>query len=116
MQQMEKNRLTTADPLIAESLKTVLDTLDQELDTVRKPIQRHIDSDPELKQQRDLLESIPGVGPATSAWLLTLLSPHYVFTHAKQAVALGWPRAKTASVRSMEGHYAPRQNRRPRPT
>ena len=87
MQQMERNCLDTADPLIAGSLKIVLDTLDKELDTVRKRINSHIDSDPDLKQRRDLLESIPGVGPATAAWLLTLLSPHYAFVNAKQAVA-----------------------------
>ncbi len=87
MQQMERNRLDTADPLMAGSLKTVLDTLDKELDTVRRRIKSHIDSDPDLKQRRDLLESIPGVGPATAAWLLTLLSPHYAFVNAKQAVA-----------------------------
>lgn len=87
MQQMERNRLDTADPLVAGSLKTVLDTLDKELDAVRQHIQSHINGDPGLKQRRDLLESIPGVGPGTSAWLLTLLSPHYEFANAKQAVA-----------------------------
>ncbi len=87
MQQMERNRLDTADPLIAGSLKTVLDTLDKELDAVRQRINRHINNDPHLKQRRDLLESIPGVGPTASAWLLTLLSPHYEFANAKQAVA-----------------------------
>ncbi len=59
MQQMERNRLDTADPLIAGSLKTVLDTLDKELDTVRRRIKSHIDSDPDLKQRRDLLEYDP---------------------------------------------------------
>jgi transposase len=87
MQQMERSRLDTADPLIAGSLKTVLDTLDKELDAVRKRIKSHINSDPDLKQRRDVLESIPGIGPATSAWLLTLLSPHYGFVNAKPAVA-----------------------------
>jgi transposase len=87
MQQMERNRLDTADPLIADSLKTVLDTLDKELADIRKRIKDHINGNPGLKQRRDLLESIPGVGPATSAWLLTLLSPHYAFANAKQAVA-----------------------------
>jgi transposase len=87
MQQMERNRLDTAGPLVAGSLKTVLDTLDKELDAVRKRIKSHLNGDPDLKQRKDLLESIPGVGSATSAWLLTLLSPHYEFANAKQAVA-----------------------------
>ena len=87
MQQMERNRRDTAGPAIADSLKAVLDTLEKELDAVRKNIKIHINNDPELKRRRDLLESIPGIGPATSAWLLTLLSSHYEFTNAKQAAA-----------------------------
>jgi len=87
MQQMERNRLDTADPAITESIKTVLTTLDQELAATRDQIQRHIDHHPDLKQRRDLLESIPGIGPSASAYLLTALSVHYGFINAKQAVA-----------------------------
>ena len=42
---------------------------------------------PAIKQRAELLESIPGVGAATAAWLLTLLSEHRGFTSAKQAAA-----------------------------
>jgi transposase len=87
MQQMEKNRLHTADPAIVDSLRSVLDTLHKELHATRQRIQSLIDNDPDLKQRRDLLESIPGIGPAASAYLLTALSEHYGFTNAKQAVA-----------------------------
>jgi transposase len=87
MQQMERNRLDTADPAITESIKAVLTTLDQELAATRDQIQRHIDHNPDLKQRRDLLESIPGIGPSASAYLLTALSAHYGFINAKQAVA-----------------------------
>jgi len=87
MQQMERNRLDTADPAIIDSLKIVLDTLQKELDATRQRIKSLIDNDPELKQRRHLLESIPGIGPAASAYLLTALSAHYGFANAKQAVA-----------------------------
>jgi transposase len=87
MQQMERNRLDTADPTIVDSLQTVLGTLEKELNATRKRIKNYIDNDPDLKQRRDLLESIPGIGPAASAHLLTLFSAHYGFTNAKQAVA-----------------------------
>jgi transposase len=87
IRQMEQNRLDTADPAIVDSLQTVLDTLERELDTTRERIKNHIDTDSELKQRRNLLESIPGIGPAVSAYLLTALSAHYGFAHAKQAVA-----------------------------
>lgn len=87
MQQMEKNRLNTADPAVADSIQSVLATLEQELNTTRDKIRQHIDDHPDLKRRQDLLESIPGVGAATAAWLLTVLSEHYGFTAAKQAVA-----------------------------
>lgn len=87
MQQMERNRLETADPAITDSLNTVLDTLGKELDATRTRIKDLIDNDPDLRQRRDLLESIPGIGPAASAHLLTALSAHYGFANAKQAVA-----------------------------
>ncbi|MGX2038702.1 hypothetical protein ACWJKU_01025 [Methylocaldum sp. MU1018] len=69
---MERNRL---DPAIIDSLKTVLDMLDKELEETRQRIKNLIDNDPDLRQRRHLLESIPGIGPATSAYLLTVLSP-----------------------------------------
>lgn len=87
MQQMEKNRLASADPAVADSSRSVLALLDQELTTTRQHIRQHIADHPDLKRRHDLLESIAGVGAATAAWLLTVLSEHYGFTHAKQAVA-----------------------------
>jgi len=87
MQQMERNRLDTADPAIVDSLQTVLDTLEKGLDETRKRLKNLIDNDPDLRQRRHLLESIPGLGPAAAAYLLTALSPHYGFSSAKQAVA-----------------------------
>jgi transposase len=87
MRQMEQNRLATANPAIVASIQAVLALLDRELNATREQIRRHIDNDPDLKRRRDLLESIPGVGPATAAWLLTVLSEHYGFTDAKQVVA-----------------------------
>ena len=87
MQRMEQNRQDTTDAIIADSIKAVLATLAKELEATRNQIRRHIDNHPDLKRRADLLESIPGVGKATAAWLLTLLSEHHGFTDAKQAVA-----------------------------
>jgi transposase len=87
MERMEQNRLDTADPAVAGSVRAVLATLAKELHDTQEKIRRHIDGNPGLKSRGGLLESIPGVGEATAAWLLTLLSEHYGFTDAKQAVA-----------------------------
>lgn len=87
MERMEKNRSETADPTITKSIQSVLTTLEQEIKATRDQIRQHMDTHPDLKRRRDLLDSIPGVGEATAAWLLTVFSEHYTLTNAKQAVA-----------------------------
>ena len=87
MRQMEQNRLDTASPTVAGSIKTILKSIDRELGTTRERIRKHIDDDPDLRRRGELLDSIPGVGAATLAHLLVALSDHYGFDNAKQAVA-----------------------------
>lgn len=87
MRQMEQNRLDTANPIIVESITSLLANLDEQLESTRQQIRELIDQDPDLKQRAKLLESIPGVGSASIAHLLLALSEHYGFTHAKQAAA-----------------------------
>jgi transposase len=87
MQRMEQNRVSVADPAVTGSVRAVLATLDKEIDAVREAIRRHINNHPGLRRQAELLETIPGVGEATAAWLLTLLSEHRGFDNAKQAAA-----------------------------
>jgi len=102
MARMEQNRLDTAAPAVAGSIRAVLATLDKELQDAQDKIRRHIDGNPGLKGRADLLEAIPGVGEATAAWLLTLLSEHYAFGDAKQAVA----QAGLAPVIRQSGNWA----------
>jgi len=87
MLRMENNRLETADAVAVPSIETLVATLEQELKTTREKIRQRIDNDPDLRQRDDLLQSIPGIGDATSAHLLVLFSDHRGFENAKQAVA-----------------------------
>jgi transposase len=84
MQQMERNRLDTADTTITTSINAILTALETELNVTRKAINGHIANDPSLKDRSDLLDSIPGIGPATIAHLLVALSLHHGYTSAKQ--------------------------------
>jgi len=102
MQRMEQNREDTADPAVAASIQAVLATLEQEIKAVREAIRRHLDGNPGLKPRAGLLDSIPGVGTATAAWLLTLLSEHRGFDDPKQAVAF----AGLAPRRRQSGRWA----------
>lgn len=87
MIQMETNRLESANDSVQSSINTVLTTLEAELKATRAAIKTQIDSDPDLKKRSELLDTIPGVGEATIAYLLIVLSPYHHFTKAKQVVA-----------------------------
>lgn len=87
MRQMEAHRLDTADTSVHASIIENLDALDRQITTLRQEINDHIDSDPDLKRDRDLLESIPGIAHTTSAWLLACLGDMRRFRRPGQLVA-----------------------------
>ena len=87
LQQMERNRQAVADATVQPSLTAVLTLLDAEIAQIRQRIRDHIDQDPDLRQRRDLLETTPGIGEATSAVLLGCLGDIQRFDDAKQVAA-----------------------------
>jgi lipopolysaccharide biosynthesis regulator YciM len=103
---METNRQETAEASIINSIDTVLATLEAELKATRKAINDLIDSDPDLKNRSDLLNTIPSIGAATTAHLLVALDQHHDFSNAKQVVAFaGLARTCTARIRAMAWQY-----------
>ncbi len=76
--QREANRLehipqTGASETVAQSIHTVMAQLDAEKQRLEKSINEHIDQNPSLKNDRELLISIPGVGPVVSRLMLAVL-------------------------------------------
>jgi len=86
MRTQEKNRLGVAESAVSASIAQHLDYLQAQIDALKAQIENHIDQHPGLKQQQDLLDSIPGIGPATSAWLIGELNLTR-FDSARQAAA-----------------------------
>ena len=73
LQQMlgsEENRLEIARGEVRPSVERMIKTLKDEIENVKRLIKEHIDNNPDLKQQKDLLESIPGIGQTTAQVLL----------------------------------------------
>ena len=67
----EANRLPQArHASVRKSLQRVLRTLDQQILDLDKLIRQHIDSDDGLRRKDEILQSVKGVGPGTSAMLL----------------------------------------------
>lgn len=89
MRQMEQNRLDESRPTkrVAASLRQHLTYLDQEIAATQAAIDEHIDSHPGLRQQRDLLVSIPGVGETTAAKLLGEVLDIKLYKGARQLAA-----------------------------
>ena len=70
MLDLETNRLESAPESVMPSLKRMIGNLKKEIDNVRRLIKDHIDNYPDLKQQSELLQSIPGIGEKTARLLL----------------------------------------------
>ena len=66
----EKNRLDVAPKEVRTSVKRIIRTLETEIKNVHRLIKEHIDNHPDMKQQNDLLLTIPGIGQKTSQLLL----------------------------------------------
>ena len=74
LQIAESNRLEqTAIKLAAKSIRHVLDTLRKELKNLDAEIARLIAADDDWRNKSELLQTVPGVGPGTSASLVAEL-------------------------------------------
>lgn len=87
MHQMENNRRETAPASVRVSIEAVLSVLDQQITQTQQAIKDHMDQNPTLKGQRDLLVSIPGIADTTAAAILSELLDVSQFTEARQVAA-----------------------------
>lgn len=67
---VESNRLGSAPKTVRPSMQRMIDNLKQEIENVQCLIKDHIDNNPDLKQQSELLQTIPGIGEKTARLLL----------------------------------------------
>ena len=87
MKQQEVNRLKVAEPIIAGDIEQHIQSLSEQIEQLRKKISDHIDDDPDLHKQKELLLSIPGIGEKTIAILLSYFSSIQKFSNAKKLAA-----------------------------
>jgi len=88
MRVMEENRLESgvACEAVGASLREHIVYLQAQIETTRRQIKDHIDNNPTLKGQRDLLLSIPGIGEITASLLLSEVNVAQ-FESARQVAA-----------------------------
>lgn len=84
--QVDNRSQTQIAPALQHSLNH-LTYLDGAITKIEKEIQQHIDNDPDLKRDYDLLDSIPGLGERTIPLLMAYYQRPDRFRSAKAAVA-----------------------------
>jgi transposase len=90
MHRQESNRLDMPDlhsKTVAESIYVILSALETQIKAVEQEIRDHIDNHPNLKEQKELLLSIPGIGEVTSALLLAEMGDIKAYRSARQLAA-----------------------------
>jgi transposase len=87
MRTQEHNRLLVAQETVRAGIEAHLPYLEKAIAEVEAAIRQKIDDDPGLKDQRDLLDSIPGLGDKTIPVLLSYYGGPPRFAKAKAAAA-----------------------------
>jgi transposase len=89
MRTMEENRLSSGVTVAAvrQSVEELIAHLTEQIKRTEALIRAHIDSHPGLRRQRELLDSIPGVGEATAAVLLAEVPEIKEYRSARQVAA-----------------------------
>jgi len=88
MQVQEKQRLeSVTTTTVRAHLEAHIAYLQQQIEQVLEQIHQHIDQHPDLKRQRDLLNSIPGISDRTSSRLLAEIRDITAFESVGQLVA-----------------------------
>lgn len=85
-QQINRLEVTNAKQ-VAQSLRKLVTQLDAEIKRTERQINDHVDRHPELRQQCQLLESIPGIGKRTATKLLAEIEDFSHYKSARQVAA-----------------------------
>jgi len=72
---------------VERSVEGLVKFLDAEIDQLDELIRKHIDQHPDLRNQTQLLTTIPGIGEATAAVILSEIPDISQFRNVKQLVA-----------------------------
>lgn len=102
--QQQLNRLEgTNAKVVVKSLRKLVTHLEAEIARTELQIEKHIDNHPDLKQQSQLLASIPGIGERTAAKLLAEIDDVKQFRSARQLAAFAGLTPKNSRSGTIRG-------------
>ncbi len=89
MRQQERNRLQAGiqSEVVRDTLEEHIAFLEEQIAELERHIREHIKQHPSLKRQRDLLESIPGIGSLSASLILAETNDLRRFDNAGQVAA-----------------------------
>lgn len=87
MRQAELNRQEVAHDSVRTSIHAIVDSLERAIEDVTAQIRSTIDDDPDLRERRELLTTIPGLGAKTIPQLLAYIGRPERFRSVKALVA-----------------------------
>jgi len=82
----EANDFSSVPETVGDSIAESITFIEAELKRLEKMIAKHINDDPDLRNKKDLLETIPGVGPRVSGHMTALFAGR-TFGSAEQLAA-----------------------------
>ena len=108
MRQQERNRLASGleDDFIRDTIEAHLQFIDKQLQATAQQIDQLFKQSPQLKTERDLLCSIPGIGKLTAARILAEL-PYRSFRQSSEVVAYAGLNPKQHQSGNFEHSYTP---------
>jgi transposase len=86
LNRQEANSFSPVPEAVGESIAQSIEFLKAELKRLEKMIATHINDDPDLRKKKDLLETIPGVGPRVASHMTALFAGR-TFERAEQLAA-----------------------------
>ena len=109
MRQQELNRIeaygASGQASLMDAVHQHVDWLNKQIEKLERDIDDHIDRHPNLSRDSQLLDSIPGIGPATVAKVLAYAGDIRRFTNAKALAAfIGVTPKQRLSGSSVKGH------------
>jgi len=89
MRQQEKNRIQTPglDLEVKQSIRDMIDILDSKIEEILGRMREHVSSHEDLKIDKELLCSIPGIGEKTAMMLMGLIGDWDRFENGRQLAA-----------------------------
>jgi len=86
--QRAKNRLSsTNSPFVQKQLRAQIRLLDKQIEEVKRAMKDHLNQHPDLKNDADLMQTIPGIGDITACVLLAELGNVRRFDNVREVVA-----------------------------